>query len=315
MAQRSVETKPEKVLIIRLGAFGDILQSDGAMRDIRNRHPTASITVLTTSPFRKIFQRCPGIDRILIDPRAPRVRLDKFFGVILMLRREGFDFIYDLQNSRRTLSYRKWIKAHWSQKDEAFFRLLQKKTGQLSTLERNRIQLVQAGVDATHALRPDIHWLAEDMDGLLADAELKPGFVFLIPGCSARHLNRRWPYFCELATALKAEGLSVATAPGPDEIDLCRTLPATLLLKDGKPLNYFQLAGIVQRAGFAIGNDTGPTHMAAYLGVKGLALFGRFSQAHGTGLEAFFRIFDVHDLRDLSWQEVLSATRAGLGLK
>jgi ADP-heptose:LPS heptosyltransferase len=314
MTPPSVETKPEKVLIIRLGAFGDILQSDGAIRDIRNRHPTASISVLTTSPFRKIFDRCPSIDRILIDPRAPRFRLDKFIALMLTLRGESFDFIYDLQNSRRTLSYRKWIKARWSQKDEAYFRQLQAKTGQLSVLERNRIQLAQAGVETVHALRPDIHWLADNMDELLAEAGLRPGFIFLIPGSSSRHHDRRWPYFSELATALQAEGFSVATAPGPDEIELSRALPAKLLLKDGKPLNYFQLAGVIQRAGLIIGNNTGPTHMAAYLGIRGVALFGRHSPAPGTGLDAFLKVFDVHELGDLPWQEVFAAAKAGLGV-
>ena len=315
MTQPSAETKPEKVLVIRLGAFGDILQSDGAVRDIRNRHPAASITVLTASPFRKIFQRCPWVDRVLVDPRAPRIRLDKFIALVMTLRRENFDFIYDLQNSRRTFSYRKWIPARWSQKDEAYSQQLRKTTGRLSALERLRILLAQAGVDSAHTLRPDVHWLADDMDALLAEAELKPGFVILIPGSSARRPEKRWPYFGELAVALMAEGFSVATAPGPDEIDLCRALPATLLLKDGKPLDFFQLAGVIQRAGFVVGNDTGPTHMAAYLGIKGLALFSRHSQARATGLDVYLKIIEVDDLRDLSWQEVLSATRVGLGLK
>lgn len=314
MTQPSAETKSEKVLVIRHGAFGDVLQSDGAIWDIRNRHPTASIAVLTTSPFRKIFERCPWVDRVLIDPRAPRIRLDKYFGVILTLRREGFDFVYDLQNSRRTLSYRKWIKARWSQKNEQFFQELQKKTGPLAALERNRIQLVQAGVEAAYALRPDIHWLAEDMDGLLAEAGLKPGFILLIPGSSSRRLNKRWPYFDKLAAALAAEGFAVATAPGPDEIDLCRALPATLLLKDDKPLDFFQLAGVIQRAGFVVGNDTGPTHMAAYLGIKGLALFGPHSQARATGLDLFLKVIEVGDLADLSWQDVLRATKAALAV-
>ena len=41
----------EKVLVIRHGAFGDIVQADGALRDIRAHHPGVEIVLLTTPPF------------------------------------------------------------------------------------------------------------------------------------------------------------------------------------------------------------------------------------------------------------------------
>ena len=314
MTQPSAVTESEKVLIIRHGAFGDVLQSEGAIRDIRGHHPAASIAVLTTRPFRKIFERCPWVDRVLIDPRAPRIRIDKYFDVIAMLRREKFDVVYDLQNSHRTLSYRRWIGGRWSQKNEQFLQSLQERTGRLAVLERVKIQLNQSGIDAAHTLEPDIHWLADDMDALLADAGLKPGFVFLIPGSSSKHLHKRWPFYGELAGALLAEGFDVASAPGPDEIELCRALPATLLLDKDKPLDFFQLAGVLRRARFVIGNDTGPMHMAAYLGAKGLALFGPHTQAHSTGLDSFMDIIEVKNLADLPWQEVFRTTKAALAV-
>jgi ADP-heptose:LPS heptosyltransferase len=315
MTQTLAAAGSEKVLIIRHGALGDVLRSEGAIRDIRVHHPVASIAILTTDPFRKIFERCPWIDRVLIDPRAPRLRIDKYVGVIAMLRRENFDFIYDLQNSRRTLSYCRWIKSRWSRKDERFLQELQKRTGPLTVLERVTRQLVDAGIDPVHTLNPDVHWLAEDMDALLAGAGLKPGFVFLVPGSSPRHLLKRWPFYRELAVALSSEGFDVATAPGPDEIDLCRALPATTLLEGDKPLDIFQLAGVLQRAGFVVGNDTGPMHMAAYLGVKGLALFGPHTRPITTGLDWFFDIIEAEDLARLPWEEVFSATKAALAIR
>jgi len=313
MTQAPAGKGSEKVLVIRLGAFGDVLQSEGAIRDIRAHHPGALLVMLTTRPFRKVFERCPWVDRVLIDPRAPRLRLDQYLRLILSLRRERFDFIYDLQNSRRTLSYRRWVPSRWSQKNERQLQKRQSSIGRrLSILERLKIQLEQAGVVATHTLKPDISWMTADVDGLLAGAGLSEGFVFLIPGSSSKHLGKRWPYYGELAAALVAEGFAVATAPGPDEIDLCRALPATLLLDGGKPLDVFQLAGVLRRARFVIGNDTGPAHMAAYLGAKGLALFGPHAEARATSLDSFLTIVEVSDLSQLSWQAVLDATRAAL---
>ncbi len=54
----------EKILIIKLGAFGDVMMSDGAFRDIRAHHQNAHISVLTTPPIAKsckpahILMRC-----------------------------------------------------------------------------------------------------------------------------------------------------------------------------------------------------------------------------------------------------------------
>ena len=109
-----------KILIIRLGAFGDVLQSEGAIHDIRLAHPDDEIVVLTTKPYRRIFERCPWVDRVIIDPRSPRYHVLALLKLRHDLRNEDFDVIYDLQNSSRTLMYRNWLATEWSQKDEAF---------------------------------------------------------------------------------------------------------------------------------------------------------------------------------------------------
>jgi ADP-heptose:LPS heptosyltransferase len=65
-------------LVIKHGAFGDLIQADGALRDIRAAHPGWEIVLLTTPPFRRLMERCPHVDRLLIDRRAPLWRLGLF---------------------------------------------------------------------------------------------------------------------------------------------------------------------------------------------------------------------------------------------
>jgi ADP-heptose:LPS heptosyltransferase len=60
----------ERILVIKLGAFGDLVQADGAMRDIRAFHPDAEITLLTMPPFRKLMSRCPHVDNVVADTRG-----------------------------------------------------------------------------------------------------------------------------------------------------------------------------------------------------------------------------------------------------
>lgn len=308
-----MELKQKKILIIRLGAFGDALQSAGAIRDVRLQYPQAEISLLTTKPYQKIFQRCPDIDRILIDPREPRHNLIALLKLRNALIRERFDLIVDLQNSRRTLMYRSWLQGDWSQKDEVYNQNLSKKLGRsLSVLERAVIQLEKIGIKTEHTLKPDVGWIADDASGLLEENGLTSGYILLLPGSSARHPQKRWPYFDKLALKLMAEGYVVVTVPGPDEIDLCKTLPCQAIYSGGQPVSFNLLAGIIQQADFVIGNDSGPTHLAAYLGVKGLALFGSHAGAQQVGLNAFLDVLEINKLSQLNVDQVFARIIMGL---
>ena len=138
----------------------------------------------------------------------------------------------------------------------------------------------------THTLHCDVSWMADNVDDVLARADLNRPFVVLIPGASADHPEKRWPYYPELAEILLAQGLRVVTVPGPDEMELCRGINGDMLLEpDGRYLNFFRLAGVLKKAAMVIGNDTGPTHIAAHLQVPGLALFSSHVPATFTGIQ------------------------------
>ena len=86
--------------------------------------------------------------------------------------------------------------------------------------------------------------------------------------------------------------------PGPDELELARSLPATVLTGPEGFLDWFALAGVLRRASFVVGNDTGPTHLAAALGVPGLALFGSHTAVERTGIR--MRAFDAVQVPNLA---------------
>jgi ADP-heptose:LPS heptosyltransferase len=84
---------------------------------------------------------------------------------------------------------------------------------------------------------------------------------------------------------LISKGICVITVPGPDDINLCRTIPGIMLTGSQKYLDFFQLAGVLQKAAYVVGNDSGPSHLASHLGVPGLALFSGHVPAYRTGIE------------------------------
>ena len=92
-----------RILVIRLGALGDFVQSFGPFAAIRAHHPDARITLMTTAPFSDIARRAPWFDEVAIDARP---RWWDLLGILrLRAALRGFDFVYDLQTSVRSSRY------------------------------------------------------------------------------------------------------------------------------------------------------------------------------------------------------------------
>lgn len=255
------------ILVIKHGAFGDLLQADGVLRDIRAFYHDARISLLTAPTYQTMMQRSQYIDSVISDTRPPLWPIAAFFALKKTLTNAGFDKVIDLQNSQRSRLYRKLLLPDlpWLQRTV--------KMASVSGLQGQIDLLEQAGIPVKYARQADLSWLAEDMRHWLAERFIKPGFILLLPGCSAKRPEKRWPFYPQLAEKLTAKGENVVTILGPDERQLTSHFTGSLLTD----LNWFQLAGIIQQARFVIGNDSGPSHLAAHLGQAGMAIFGPHS--------------------------------------
>ena len=66
-----------------------------------------------------------------------------------------------------------------------------------------------------------------------------------------------------------------------------------------------QLTSLIKESSFVIANDTGPAHIAAHVGAKGLTLFGKHTTAHKVSIEREnFKAIEVTDLNNLSAEKV-----------
>ena len=73
----------------------------------------------------------------------------------------------------------------------------------------------------------------------------------------------------------------------------------------GKALDISQLATLIKDSSFVIANDTGPAHMTAHLGSKGIALFGSHTTPFKVSIEREnFKPIEVTDLKNLSAEKV-----------
>ncbi len=256
-----------RILVIKHGALGDIVQAFRAFAAIRGTHAQADITLLTTAPFKNLLASSPWFDRIETDPRRPFWHLP----ALLRLRRQlrGFDMVYDLQTSSRTSTYFRLAGAPpWSgiAPGCAF---LHDNPARVTTHTRERLaeQLAVAGIPDLP--EPDLGWLtAADISRF----SLPDRFALLVPGASATRPEKRWPArnFQALAAQL---GLPPVLVGGPAD-QPPETIPGRNLIGQ---TSLAELAAITQRAALAIGNDTGPMHLAAALNIPSIVLFSAAS--------------------------------------
>ena len=138
----------------------------------------------------------------------------------------------------------------------------------------------------------------------------------LFPFCSPHLTSKKWPYYNDLISMInekKEENLKVVVAPGPSEIKEASNINAICVLDNGKALDISQLAALIKDSSFVVANDTGPAHMTAHLGSKGIALFGSHTTAFSVSIEREnFKAIQVSDLTKLSAQKVFEKLRLSI---
>ena len=302
------------ILIIKHGSLGDIAQASGAIQDISENHKNDQIYLLTTKPYSELFKKNPFIHEVIIDKRLPKYNLIYLYFLMREIKKYKFSKIFDLQNSSRTNFYKNILfpkakKETWSSSITTLPEVINKKEfDKHSVLDRFNHQLQTSGLKTSHTLKPDFSWACSDVSEIKNYFRLNK-FILLFPFCSP-HLNiKKWPYYNDLIKLILdkfGDEYKIVTAPGSSEINDAKEINAQTLLDNGRALDISQLTSIIKASSFVIANDTGPAHIAAHVGAKGLTLFGKHTTAYKVSIEREnFKAIEVGDLNNLSAEKVL----------
>ena len=306
------------ILIIKHGSLGDLIQANGAIKDIKNFYPNRKVLLLTTQPYSIFMSECPYLDGVLIDKRLPRWNLFYLNNLKKTLAKYNFSKVFDLQNSSRTKFYKRFIikNVEWSSTETAL------EPGQRKSdfdkdpvLDRMEIQLKKSGVETEFIKNIDLSWAVENTSYLVKKYTNRE-YILLFPFCSPKLKNKKWPYYKELIQKLKQEfknKYSVLLAPGPNEIKEANELNAKVVLENNEHVKLKTLVSLINSAKLIIANDTGPAHIASHLDKKGLVLFGSHTSAEKVSIENFnFKAISVKNLNDLDVNTVLNEAKAKL---
>lgn len=283
-----------RILIIRLGALGDVAIATPFIEKILESYPESEVWLLTAPVYRELFIHHP---RLKVQT-FPRKGFQAMCAALIWVSARKFGAVYDLQGTLRSrllaIASRARLCAglsrgfpytHTPPPDGdarpgnhifARFNAILQCAG-LPAAEP-RVMLATGAAERERVQR----WLREK--NLTGRA-----LVLIHAGCSGRWLSRRWEerHYVGLARALHERGLHVIWVGGPEERELNARLAAHDGVNAAETFTVLELVELARRARFAVTNDSGPMHIIAAAGIPIYALFGptdwRRSHALGQG--------------------------------
>ena len=269
----------ERILLIKHGALGDIIQGFDAFESLRKSFPNAQITLLTTKPYEKLMKSSNWFDEVLIDQRATAWNIFQTFRLKSLLRM-GWDKIIDLQCTKRTATYARLVSkgTRWFGVAPNATDLMPDFTG-ISNRQRMLTAVCMAGA---RQIEPELSFLSSS-GYLESTSGLRSPYALILPSSSAAGLERRWPIenYIKIAEALNNEGLQPVLSGTEIDRPITSEIAAACnecLDLTGKP-NLFLLAELALGSSIVIGNDTGPVFLAARLNVPTVMLMGADTDA------------------------------------
>jgi len=330
-------TGQDRVLVIRLGAVGDVLRTLPALHLIRQAYPDVNLTWIVEDLSRDLLLGHPEIDEVLRLPRrelkeaavSPLHFVKGLKELKRDLRRRRFTVALDFQGSFKSgvLSWMSgaprrvgFAPGHCREMSFLFTNLhVRPRAQRLNRVEKNLAlaEAVGAAGDEVAVVLPESPEEGERAASILRDAAPRGEAVAVLsPGTSRRQAHKRWPAerYARLAALLRDTlGAVPLVAWGPGEETVARVIvegssgrahvaPATSLRV---------LAAILRRAGVFIGADTGPMHLAWAVGCPVVALFGPTDPGLNAPLGPGNAILRVgRSMADLSPEQVLAAARS-----
>lgn len=300
-----------RILVVKLGALGDVVLAAGPFAAIRRRHPRAHIVLLTGAAYADFLRPSGWFDEIWTDDRPRLWCVNRWLALRARLRAGRFDRVYDLQTSDRSGWYYRLMgpgaRPEWSgiargcSHPHANVR-----RDFMHTIERQAEQLAMAGIDAVPAA--DFAWVAAD----IARFDLPDRYALLVPGGATHRPAKRWPVpaYVALARDLAEQGVTPVVLGGRDEARLAAAITAECPgARDlTRRTSLADIAVLARGAAGAVGNDTGPMHLIAAAGCPSLVLFSAASDPALTAPRgAAVAVLRRDRLADLPEGEVLAA--------
>ncbi|HZN03941.1 MAG TPA: glycosyltransferase family 9 protein [Candidatus Polarisedimenticolia bacterium] len=306
--------RADRVLVVRLGAVGDVIRALPALHRLRLTFPGAHLAWVVEDLAAPLLERHPDLNEVIrlsrrdlrAAGRSPRRLARTVSDIGRRLRAGRYDVAVDLQSSlksgiltvlsgaRRRVGF---APGHCREMSFLFTNEWAELSSPcLNRVDRNLEMAAQLGA-AEGPVSASLGETASEgaaAEGILASLSLsRGGPVLLCPGASRRQAFKRWPAAAwgRLGELLAAAGTSPIIVWGPGEEGLAEEIERTSRggARRAPSTSLPLLAALLRRSALFIGADTGPMHLAWAVGCPVVALFGptdpRLNAPYGDGHE------------------------------
>jgi heptosyltransferase-1 len=315
-----------RILVVRLGAMGDIIHTLPAVAWLKQSHPESLLTWLVEPRWAPLLEGNPYVDKVVLLHRR------SFAGLVetrRALRAAPYDFAVDFQGLLKSAiasgaaSPGRLYGFHQSQVRErlaALFYSHQTLSPATHVVDRNLDLSRACGGRGMELMEPFFPLPQGRAEGDL------PAGDFVLASPLAGWASKQWPmgHYGALAARLRGELGIPLVLDGPPGADFAAAA-------DAIP-HYSSLPGLIhatRRATAVVGVDSGPLHLAAALGKAGVAIFGPTDPArngpYGDSLHVLRtpaaattykrRAAIDPSMRNISPDEVFEALRAVVGAR
>jgi len=298
---------PARILVIRLGAVGDVLRTLPAFGDLRDRHPGAHLAWLVEPKAASAVQGQPGVDEVIVFPRDElQARLDARhyaglvrdgLGFVRSLRARRFDLVIDFHGILKSgllsrasgAPERVSYAAPFAREGAGFWathrvRLQPRHTSRfvrnaalVDFLGRGKPTIPRAEAGAGRGFQVDPVARAK----LRAEIPKRGEPMAVIhPGTSVRTPFKRYPMsaWAEVARGLAAAGVHCMVAAGSDAERLLALAVVDASGGCARPAprtdSLGDLAALFEACDLFLGSDSGPLHLASLVGTPVVQLLG-----------------------------------------
>ncbi len=284
---------PERILIVRPSALGDVCRSVPVLASLRRAYPAARIDWLVNDAFREAIAAHPMLDGVVDFPRkrlGRELRTLRFAGPLAFareLRAPRYDLVIDAQGLLRSTLCARLTGARTRVGERGapegaslLYTRRARVTRKMHAVDR-MLELVRTiGVEPVRDLRlyttpGDRAWL----EGVPALAGRR--YVVLAP--TSVWPAKRWPIdrFAGLAQRLldRGDAEAIAVVGGPREREQCGPL-VELAERDGRVADLVgtttvgRLMAVIEGASLVVANDSAALHMAVGFRRPYVAIFG-----------------------------------------
>lgn len=281
--------KSHKIVIIRTDRIGEVLLSTVSVDSLKNSFPDSEISFVTSGYSKPLLENRDDIDNLFVfDVSSDRPVIAKAFSLAKILRQERFDIAIVLNPHKALhlgcllagIPIRVGYDRKWG------FALNRKIKDARQEGKKHEVEYT---LDLLKLIKPDIEKsiphlsIVEGVETSVRSffpegtVSLSDKFIAIHPGSS--NPVKIWGisnYIDLINKTGKELGINVVLLGTENERSLTSSImdriEANVLDLTGK-LDIFQLAFVLKHCSIFIGNDNGPMHMAAALGVPVVAIF------------------------------------------